>query len=409
MKKIVFIALTMFLTYKPSCQQEFQTHESGLIYSKQTMLKLNHIVDSLNLKYKNCGSPKTFYSIPQTKGHFIELEGKSARKAKNDMDKNISFEDFVALYPKAKIEKNHLIVKHVYENYDNEKTTELAIVFLNNKEQIEIDMLKPERPAKNTWHYIYYSPSDYTTESITAIYLPEDFTSFKLDEKYAKAIGYADCLMDTSNYQLRKKTREGRIPLPENWRTFTDSQKKKLLEEMLSTKVIGFCSQDKSPREHALNIAMLSAETTSWEVFLRSHLDIMNDKFARMIDGSYAYAKRQTYIREIEELDINVLDLIIGISLRVENPAKNHYYGRINRTGRAISESKNLADIKVEFLKMIADPALDDYNRVLIYYLYLNFNHYIENESEKKANETQLESALVSLPDYLYEKLEPKK
>jgi len=75
---------------------------------------------------------------------------------------------------------------------------------------------------------------------------------------------------------------------------------------------------DSSPRYHELSIAELAEETVNWEIFLRSHLDIMNDNFNRMSDGSYAWAGRKTYIKELEILYINVLDLVLGISIRIE-------------------------------------------------------------------------------------------
>ena len=177
---------------------------------------------------------------------------------------------------------------------------------------------------------------------------------------------------------------------------------------MRSTKVVGGCSQDSRPREHTINIAMLSAEVTNWEVFLKSHLDIMNDRFDRMSDGSYAYAQRKTYIKELEELDINVLDLLIGISLRVENPAKNHYYGSIGRLGRAISESKNKEDFKTQILSMVEDKELDNYNRILAYFLFVSYNNYLDNKDEQNENIKQLETSIMTLPDFLKDKIKLK-
>ena len=125
---------------------------------------------------------------------------------------------------------------------------------------------------------------------------------------------------------------------------------------------------------HAVNIAQLAAETTNWEVFLKAHLDIMNDRFERMSDGNYAWGRRKTYLKELEELNINTLNLLIGISLRTENNATNHYYGSISRVGRAFSDSKNKEEIENEILSMIKDPELDNYNRIISYYLFLNYN-----------------------------------
>ncbi len=165
--------------------------------------------------------------------------------------------------------------------------------------------------------------------------------------------------------------------------------------------VVGGCSQDISPRIHAMNIAVLSAETINWEIFLRSHLDIMNDNFERVSDGSYAWAARKTYIKELEVLDFDVVDLLLGISLRIENPGEHHYYGNISRLGRALSESQYQAAIENKILDMIPDEQLDDYNRVLMYYLYLNYNYYLDNKELQKKNIEKLKSAVNTLPNYI--------
>lgn len=173
------------------------------------------------------------------------------------------------------------------------------------------------------------------------------------------------------------------------------------LEMKRHRKVQGMCSMDQSPRYHALDIAMLSAETNHWEIFLRSHLDIMNDRFDRMSDGSYAYGRRQTYIKELEVLDINVLNLLLGISIRIENPSSNHYFGSIARIGRALSESRDASKIEAMMLTMISDQNLDINNRVTMYYLFLNYNYYLIDEKMQKDNMEKLHKAVLSMPDFL--------
>lgn len=177
------------------------------------------------------------------------------------------------------------------------------------------------------------------------------------------------------------------------------------LELKRSRIVIGGCSMDDRPRIHAMNIAVLSAKTVKWEIFLRAHLDIMNDRFERASDGSYAWAGRKTYIRELEELGINVSDLLLGISLRIENPGENHYYGSIRRIGRALSETRYAGEIENKMLTMIEDDRLDDYNRVLIFYLFLNYSHNIENEEKKADKLHKLKIATRKLPEYLASKV----
>ncbi|QIL75490.1 hypothetical protein [Hymenobacter sp. HDW8] len=176
---------------------------------------------------------------------------------------------------------------------------------------------------------------------------------------------------------------------------------KKALEFKRSRIVVGGCSQDDSPRYHALNIAQLSAETVNWETFLRAHLDIMNDRFERSSDGSYAWAARKTYLRELEELDIDVPNLMLGITLRIDKPSRNHYFGSLGRLGRALAETQQPRELEQRLLDIVADPALDTYNRVLAYYLFLNYNNYLENEQLKKQNVVRLNEAVQKLPSYL--------
>jgi len=175
---------------------------------------------------------------------------------------------------------------------------------------------------------------------------------------------------------------------------------------MRSTRVVGFCSMDSRPRQHAINIALLSAETLNWEVFLKSHLDIMNDRFDRMSDGSYAWANRKTYIKELEELNINVSDLMLGIALRVENPAHNHYFGSIQRLGRAIAESKNKEAFESEMLSMIEDSTLDNFNRVLTYFLFLNYNNSLPVPSDRDKNKERLKNSVAKFPEHIKNKID---
>ncbi|RZJ65100.1 MAG: hypothetical protein EOO50_15095 [Flavobacterium sp.] len=165
--------------------------------------------------------------------------------------------------------------------------------------------------------------------------------------------------------------------------------------------VTGGCSMDSRPREHAQQIALLAAETTKWEIFLRAHLDIMNDRMDCVSDGSYAWQSRKTYIKEIEVLDVNVPDLIFGISLRTQNAADNHYYSSIGRTGRALSESADLELFQSRMLEMISDATLDDFNRVLVYFMFDHYNYNLTDKQQQTANASRLKTAVATFPQYI--------
>lgn len=406
MKRITLLPFLVFCTNLLFAQTpEFETYTNGLIYSEETMVQLAKIVDSLNLKYKTCELNKTFLSKAQAKGHYIELSKGNLEQARKDLENNISFEAFLDKYPKSEVKKNILIVRFEYENYKDEKIIEFSEIKLSNGYGVDLtfsenlDQYRGE--LINSWVFKHFKKREYSDKSIKAFFLPDGIKTEELPYRYANMIGYADCLIDTTSTKIRENAKPGYEGMPDNWQQLSQKKKRRLLEKMRNTEVIGMCSMDSSPRDHAINIAVLSAETTNWEVFLKAHLDIMNDRFSRVSDGSYAWDARQTYIRELEELDINVHDLIFGITLRIENAADNHYYGSIGRTGRALAETENRELIENAMLRMIEDDQLDDYNRALIYFLFLNYNHNLQDESIQEENITKLKLSVDYLPSYM--------
>jgi hypothetical protein len=165
--------------------------------------------------------------------------------------------------------------------------------------------------------------------------------------------------------------------------------------------VIGGCSVDEAPRKHALAIAELAGETAEWQIFLRAHLDIMNDNFQRVSDGSYAWADRNTYIKELEVIDLNLQDLLIGICLRATNVSDNHYYGSIDRIGRSLSESRDYTVIKQRLIEMIKDDTLDDFNRLMMYYVLENRIYYLTDVEVKRSELRELELVALSMPEHI--------
>lgn len=412
-KKIVLAAATAL-----SCSlaaQEFATYKNGFIYGEETMTKLGKIVDSLNLKYKSCDLKQVFYSKLQTKGYSVKLKSGDITQAKKDMNMNISFDDFLRKYPEATVKKDLLLIKSNIVNYRDKRIIKIREIPVNDDDGMEIEIpYKKElytKPSKNKWVYSYSEKKSYSGESIEAFYFLDNFKSIPLAPKYSRQVIYSDCLIDTSSSKLKEDAKEGGLPseIPRNWRKLSKAEKEKLLDDYRSVRVVGSCSQDNSPRVQGVYLALLSAETANWPVFLKSHLDIMNDRFERVSDAGYAREARQTYIKELEVLNINVPDLILGTSFRIENPADNHYYASISRSGRAVAESKDRELFLSQLLSMMGDETLDDYNRVISYFFYINCNRYIKNEREKKINNIKLLGAVQKLPKYLADQIKIEK
>jgi hypothetical protein len=529
MKTTFLLAILGCCLVSSAQQSEFGVYNNGLIYSEQAMGKLKHIVDSLNLKFKVCDVNKKYYSVSQGKVHYINLEKKEVRRAKEDIDKGISYAEFKSKYSKARFEEHLVATRQPYVGYNGKNAVSINTLELGDFDNHYMDFNTAEemeslnKPLKGKWIYRYDEKTKWSDESLTAFYFVDDFAEKTIPQKYSRWIQYSDCLIDTTAQVFRKTAIETGVryydSIPNKARKFNDyvikvlkrpdfpnekfdvlfgmdtmfypgekasrqSKKQKAaraelqkqveadyqvfsdkmqkwhavrlsridslrladpnfmpllisahadatatkksddefeeyvgiyiskdaeLELKRNRRVIGGCSMDSAPRTHAFNIALLSAETTKWEIFLRSHLDIMNDRFDRVSDGSYAQKGRETYIKELETLDINVLDLILGISLRIENAADNHYFASIGRTGRALSESKNGKELESLLLEMIADQELDDFNRVLMFYLFDNYNHFLADENVRNANVARLKLAVATLPEHISGKIKFEK
>lgn len=388
----------------PVPQKKFKIYKNGLIYSPKAMKKLRRKARSLNSKYKTYDLNNTFYAKKQTIGHIISLDSGNIQQAKLDIQNKIPFEDFVKKYHQAHIEKNQLILKWKYKTYSKEDRISFNAFDLNDDEGLGIssaDLSLYESDMQNKWAFEHHEKPNYSKESLHAFYFPNKFTSEKIPHKYALMIGYADFLIDTSTTELKKDFESYSPEPPQNWTSLSHKSKVKLLDTMRRTMIISQCGQDPGPWDHAVNIAVLSAETYNWSVFLRAHLDIMDNRFERDTSSNYAWGTRNTYIRELEQLDINLLDLISGIMFRIENPATNHYSGYTNLIGKALAETKNLKAVEDQILSTISDKELDLYNRLFFYFLFKNYNTYVKEEKQKKLNEEKLKLATNTLPDYL--------
>jgi len=163
-KSVLFPALFFLSSICFGQYEEFRIYPNGLIYRDQTMDQLRLIVDSLNLQFRTCDLDRVYYSKYQAKAHFVSLEGGDIQKAKRDMENDIPFDDFVRKYAKATVDKDLLVVKFKYRNYEDED----VVVFGSVVEEHEISIEgQPEvyiKPVKGSWVFSYREESDYWQE-----------------------------------------------------------------------------------------------------------------------------------------------------------------------------------------------------------------------------------------------------
>ncbi len=223
-----------------------------------------------------------------------------------------------------------------------------------------------------------------------------------LDEKIRHAAYWKSLLIEAKDEAISSGNSDGRL----EFYVARYLSKEDALKMKRSRKVMGNCSQDLSPRYHAMEICKLAAETAQWDIFLRSHLDVMNDRFARQTDGSYAWAGRKTYLKELEKLDIHASDLLLGTCFRIANVSDNHYRGDISRIGRALTDTQDPEMVEAQIASIIRDDSLDPYNRLIFVYLLSHYAENLSDDARKASVKAELKALIEALPTYIRTVLE---
>ncbi|PWV55643.1 hypothetical protein [Chitinophaga sp. S165] len=435
-----------------------------MLYSHEDIQALKKSADSLNLRFLQCVPNPVYYSLPQTQATEMTLtiEGKKAAFLEARLQQGISIEQLLNEFPGIKIkDSSHVILSYKtgYDEYQKKNVTTLYNGDGNGFSHTYFDQL-----PTGSWIYSMSDDKEKEYRSIEVWLLDKPFTTIKLPIAYSRMIQYADCMIDTTTklmlskggfgeeenkpfqalegivyrktnknvdpryytylnendikyiqreyYQndsikllLDRAVKEalekgnGSIPLEKAARAIYSLDTVLLMKR--SRVVYGSCSQDDAPRRHARDIAVLASQTHQWPVFIRAHLDIMNDYFGRMSDGSYAEQGRKTYLRELELLDIPAQQLLLGTIFMTSNLPSSHYTGDLRRIGRAFTESAYAAAFEEQIKSILKDKDLDPFNKCIFFLLYLNYCYRQPLQSDTDAKINELKAASDSYPEFI--------
>ena len=317
--------------------------QEKLIYPDSSIVKLRHLVDSLKLRHApgevpgsgagggagRAGGSQTFYSMPQGRMWKIHFSSPTDNLSAviQDLYSNKPLAYLVEKYRGliltidttlfAVEDEDRYLTGSPEKGYDREGWMTVGLV-----------------PGR--WDY-QYLPKDQvrTDHSVVAYQIPERLKRQPIPAEYARYIQYVDMVADTG-------------------------------AGVASGPGFGLCSGDETPIWRAMRAAQAAADSGHWDVFIRAHLDLLNDRFLRMSDNSDAAGKRKTYLKELEAIDLDVTDLVVGLSLRAVNVAPNHYLGTVWRLGRAMAASKDRVLFEQKIQAMIGDRRLDEFNRGML-------------------------------------------
>jgi hypothetical protein len=208
------ILITAFLCFSISAlsqfrKVEFTLYPNGLVYDDTTISRLKHIVDSMHTQYSKSNRHRSYYSHPQTKGHYITSRSGMATQILSDIQNKISLQDLVKKYPEVKREENLLIVlqETTYPNGRKDFRYTPCPQYNSNYFEIGLNTDKPEqiqttgsdvRGRTGNWVYQYWPPGSNNGECINAFYLDSALKTIALPERYAAMLRYADYMIDSA-------------------------------------------------------------------------------------------------------------------------------------------------------------------------------------------------------------------
>ena len=136
------------------------------------------------------------------------------------MINNISFEDFLKKYPKAKFKKEVMILKTKYLNFENKEVVSIDYMDLQDYNAFHVESTEKNRFDKdlqNKWLFKYNKKDEYSDEYIEAFYFPNKFKTVAIPNKYAQKIGYTDCMITPEASIYKTEQKDSLFRLPENW------------------------------------------------------------------------------------------------------------------------------------------------------------------------------------------------
>ncbi len=134
-------------------------------------------------------------------------------------------------------------------------------------------------------------------------------------------------------------------------------------------------------------------------MFLRAHLALAIDPSGQY-PGLTRPVWRKTFLRELETLNIDVDDILLGNELT--SPWPDQRFDRARLLGKALAtEGGDRLRLEGKVLKLITDAGLDDYHRLAMHYLFLNYERFLPADDRRGEALERLKKADETLPGYL--------
>ena len=421
-KKLVILALIttclilsgaiLFLFKMDSQYRYVGDKESGYLYSKAAMKYLSHKVDSVHHALRTQPKTKTYYSRPQAYAHIVKLKAQNLSKPERDLKNGIGFEVFIDRYPTAEVFHDQLLVgtRPIAPEEDPPPLWSYSLHSVSlekwstQTERNCIDLAPYSSDLKNTSRYDIRNHYYDSLPELVAFFFTSDLDSQPLPPVAANMVRYTDALIDSSQTIFPEERELGWFFLQDGYQNLPKAQQALLLDSARNIQLDIFCgTYNPSEGIYTRDIAILAAETGNWDLFLRAHLQILNEETYNSTQDYFGVEVQYSHVRELEALGIEVHELMLGCWLAVQNPAPNRVFLYLNQLGVGLTEMQDRDQIEWQLLNLVTNESLDVYNRVLVLQIFFQYNDALVLTDPQRAaiNQEKLANAVKSLPEEL--------
>lgn len=463
-RKIFVVATVLLAIFSNSLtaqRRSVSTFKGDLYWSDATLQSLKKEVAKRHQVLREQDTKKSYLSLYQTFTHYIYLKVddkttvEQVAEARLDLQNQMHFETFMAKYPTATNSRDLLVTKKIRTKEGGQSLILVRETPLRHEKGVVIcsnnQNFWQKQRVKECW---LIDESDNDARQLRAFFFVDDFSAVNLPPQYSQQITYTSLMLDTAATIFLPrceisgihalKGRQGsavaqlmtwiaekkKTDVLQYWAEEPDFQNllkaattealhyggsneilEYYVEEHISPKTALLLKRsrrllsEQSNREHLLNIANLAAKTGDWGVFIRAQMSILFLRREASEDNK-AWQQRSTYVRELDAMGLQTLDLILGTALDFNQMPNNHIVIDTKKVPILLLESKEQDAWAEKLLELIADENLDWHNRVITYNIFREYVKALPKAQIRAAWLEKLRQATQYFPTSLAERLE---
>lgn len=349
MLKILSIALFLFIT--------IQSQAQNFSLSSKNIASLNAKISLLEDKYKK-STPQIVKSFPQTTANYFELITQNPKAFLVTLEKAKNFEELTELYPGLLIDKDLLIIKNIYRDYNNALKIDINSFEIGNGGDHKITLKYTDSLNNDGLSYLYSSNNYEGKTTIRGFYLRTKFKTTEIPSKYADWVNYNDILIEP----------EKPIFLPTPKSQLNQLKFKKNIFDTLNSY---FNNQTSKPKYiYGSEDKVMRQNMEKWESKHDKFADslyLKDTKFKELLNSALLYAEKNSVSNEsLEKLVLSLFPKETSLKLL----RQQQMVGTCSYDDRPLYQLKNIANLSAEtsnwslYIKATLNVLNDNVSRV---------------------------------------------